>query len=409
MRRAIALSLILTALLVACAPAAAPSPTAAPKTEAKPAAATAPAAASSPAAAAASPAAKPAAAPPSASPAAPPAASPAAASASTAPAAASKPSAPVDQAHCVAANATKPRPSGKARLVIGTGGTGGVFFPYGGGLARITTAKLPNAEMTAEVTGGSVDNMKLIHAGEADVGMSTADSAYDAVNGTGAYKDTGKIQACTIANLYMSFIHVVAVDGAGINSVEDMKGKRVSVGSAGSSTEGAADRILEAAGLDPRKDITRDSLSVAESVAAMKDRKIDAFFWIGGLPTAAVTDLVTTPNLKIKFIKADQYIPKLDAKYGPQYASYPLPRSVYAGVDADVPGIGIGNILFVNANMSEGLVYDLLKTFFDNLGEVQQIHPEARSLKLETAATGSSIPFHPGAIKFFQEKGVWKP
>lgn len=294
-------------------------------------------------------------------------------------------------------------------MVIGTGGTGGVFFPYGGGLARIITAKLPNSEMTAEVTGGSVDNMKLIHAGEADLGMSTADSAYDAIMGTGAYKDTGKIQACTIANLYVSYIHVVALDGVGINSVEDMKGKRVSVGSAGSSTEGAADRILEAAGLDPRKDITRDALSVAESVSAMKDRKIDAFFWIGGLPTAAVTDLVTTPNLKVKFLKTDQYIPKLTEKYGPQYDRFVLPKSVYGGVEADVPGIGIGNILFVNANMSQELVGDLLKTIFDNLAEVQQIHPEARSLKLETAATGSSIPYHPGAIKYFQEKGVWRP
>jgi len=293
--------------------------------------------------------------------------------------------------------------------VIGTGGTGGVFFPYGGGLARIITAKMPNTEMTAEVTGGSVDNFKLIHAEEADVGMSTADSAYDAFMGTGAYKDTGKIAGCAIANLYVSFVHVVALDGVGINSVEDMKGKRISVGSAGSSTEGAADRILEAAGLNPRTDITRDSLSVAESVAAMKDRKIDAFFWIGGLPTAAVTDLVTTPNMKVKFIKADQYIPKLVEKYGPQYDAFTLPRATYAGLDADVPGIGIGNILFVNANMNEGLVGDLLKTIFDNLGEVQQIHPEAKSLTLETAASRTSIPFHPGAIKFYQEKGVWKP
>ena len=315
----------------------------------------------------------------------------------------------MDAGACTAANANKPRPSVKARFVIGTGGTGGVYFPYGGGLARIITAKMPNSEMTAEVTGGSVDNMKLIHAGEADLGMSTADSAYDAVNGTGAYTDTGKIQACTIANLYGSFIHVVALDGVGINTVEDMKGKRISVGSAGSSTEGAADRILEAAGLDPRKDITRDSLSVAESVSAMKDRKIDAFFWIGGLPTAAVTDLVTTPNLKVKFIKTDQYIPKLTEKYGPKYDSYALPKATYAGLDADVPGIGIGNILFVNANMNQDLVGELLKTIFDNLPEVQQIHPEARSLNLDTAASRTSIPFHPGAIKYYQEKGVWRP
>jgi TRAP transporter TAXI family solute receptor len=327
--------------------------------------------------------------------------------------AAAEPAAPAagatDQGACTPDTASTEQPSGKIRLVIGTGGTGGVFFPYGGGLARILTAKLPNSEATAEVTGGSVDNMKLIHANEADIGMSTVDSAYDAAKGQGSYADTGPIAACTIAVLYQSFLHVVALDGSGINTVADMKGKRISVGSAGSSTEDAADRVLEAAGLDPQNDITRDSLSVAESVAAMKDQKIDAFFWIGGLPTAAVTDLVATPNLKIKFVPIDQYLEPMRQKYGPVYTAFALPKDIYAGVEQDVPGIGIGNILFVNANMSEQLTYDILKTIFDNMGEVQTIHPEAKKLSLETAATGSSIPFHPGAIKFYTEKGVWKP
>ena len=201
-----------------------------------------------------------------------------------------------DQGACTEANATKARPSGRGRFVIGTGGTGGVYFPFGGGLARILTAHLPNTEWTAEVTGGSVDNFKLIHGEQADLGLSTVDSAYDAIKGQAVYQDTGPIKGCTLAVLYQSFVHVVALDGSGIERVEDMKGKRVSVGSAGSSTEGAADRILEAAGLNPMTDVTRDNLSVAESVAAMKDRKIDAFFWIGGLPTAAVTDLVATPE-----------------------------------------------------------------------------------------------------------------
>lgn len=319
------LKALLVVMLVAACAAPAPTPTTPPKpTEApKPAAPTA--APAPPTAAPAKPteaskpadAAKPAAAaePTKPAPAATTAPAPAVAAATkpaepAKPADAAKPAAgapaggasasgnPTDQGPCTAANANKPRPTGKARLVIGTGGTGGVFFPYGGGLARIVSAKMPNTEMTAEVTGGSVDNFKLIQSGQADVGMSTVDSAYDAFNGTGAYKDVGKIPGCTIASLYQSYIHIVALADAGINSVEDMKGKRISVGSPGSSTEGAADRILEAANVNGKSDIKREALSVAESVAAMKDRKIDAFFWIGGLPTAAVTDLVSTPNVK---------------------------------------------------------------------------------------------------------------
>jgi TRAP transporter TAXI family solute receptor len=295
----------------------------------------------------------------------------------------------------------------KTRLVIVTGGTGGVFYPYGGGLARILTEKLPNTEATAEVTGGSVDNMKLVGAGDADIGLSTVDSAYDAINGLAAYED-GKIPAATIAVLYQSFLHVVALSDSGISGVPDMKDKRISVGSAGSSTEIAANRVLEAAGLDPMADITRDNLSVAESVAAMKDGKIDAFFWIGGLPTSAVTDLVATPNLSATFIDISEYLPAMVEEYGPVYTDFVLPMDTYAGLEADVPGVGIGNILFVNENMSEDLVYDILTTIFDNLDEVRTFHPEAEKLSLESAVIGSSIPFHPSAIRFYTEKGVWQ-
>ncbi len=308
---------------------------------------------------------------------------------------------------CTPEKATGELPSGKLRLVIGTGGTGGVFFPYGGGLARIFTEQLENAEATAEVTGGSVDNMKLVQVGDADLGLSTVDSAYDALIGEGAYTDTGAVAACTLAVLYTSFVHVVALDESAIATVADMQGKRISVGSAGSSTEGAADRILEAAGLDPQADITRDNLSVAESVAAMKDKKIDAFFWIGGLPTGAVTDLVSTPNLPVTFIDTSEFVEPLREKYGPVYTAFDLPQATYAGLESDIPGIGIGNILFVNASMPVDLAYNLLSTIFANLDEVKQIHPEAANLSAENAPIGSSIPFHPGAIQFYVEQGTW--
>ncbi len=300
-----------------------------------------------------------------------------------------------------------PAGAGKLRLVVATGGTGGVFYPYGGGLARVLSAKLEDAEATAEVTGGSVDNMKLIKAGEADLGFSTMDSAWDASRGTGSYTDTGPVPARAIAVLYRSFVHVVALDGSGIARVPEMRGKRVSVGSAGSSTEAAADRILEAAGLDPRQDIRRDNLSVAESAGAAKDEKLDAFFWSGGLPTAAVTDLATTPGRKIRFIPAAEYVAAMCAKAGPVYETALLPKGTYPGLTEDVAGVGVGNILFVNAAMPDTRVKAILGAIFDNLDEVHRIHPEARSLSLDSAAKGSPLPFHPGAIRYYEEQGVW--
>lgn len=210
--------------------------------------------------------------------------------------------------------------------------------------------------------------MKLIQAGDADPRMSTIDSAYNAVLGVGAYKDTAKVPACTIATLYTSFFHVVALDDAGINSIADMQGRRISVGSAGSSTEGLVDRALEAAGLDPKTDITRDNLSVAESVAAIKDRKIDAFFWIGGLPTAAVTDLVSTSGVKVKFLDTTSILETLREKYGPVYTAFNVPAGTYTGFDADISGIGIGNIVFVNADMSPELVQRTLVEHVERRG-----------------------------------------
>lgn len=308
---------------------------------------------------------------------------------------------------CTPENASGALARGKLRLVIGTGGAGGVFFPYGSGLADIITEKLENAEASAEVTGGSVDNMKLVQAGDADIGMATMDSAYNAINGADAYAETGPVPACALATLYTSFVHVVAPEESGIETLADMTGKRISVGSVGSSTEGVADRLLEAAGLDPSAGITRSNLSVTESVNALKDEKIDAFFWIGGLPTSAVTDLVNTPGIRVKFLDTSGFVDPLREKYGPVYTAYTLPKAVY-GLDADLQGVGIGNTLFVNANMPSELAYKLLTTIFGNLEAVQQVHPEATRLSLAGAVEGSSIPYHPGAIQYYVEQGVWQ-
>jgi TRAP transporter TAXI family solute receptor len=296
----------------------------------------------------------------------------------------------------------------KLRLSIATGGTGGVFYPYGGGLARVLSKHVPGIQATAEVTGGSVDNVKLIAAGDADLGFSTLDSALDALKGVGAYADAGPQKIAALAVLYDSFVHIVVAASAKVSKVADLKGHRVSVGSAGSSTEEIADRILAAAGLDPKKDVTRDNLSVAESASALKDGKIDAFFWVGGLPTSAVTDIVTTSNVKIVFVPAGDLVGKLNAKQPGIYHAMTMPKSVYAGTMADVPGVGVSNILFVSADTPAATVTKILGGIFDNLSEVQKIHPEAAKLTLSSAAAKTSLPFHAAALAFYKARGAIK-
>ncbi len=291
-------------------------------------------------------------------------------------------------------------------FVIGTGGKGGVFYPYGEGLARILDAYMPGVTATFLETGGSVDNMKYVQDGKAQIGLSTVDSAFDAIQGQGAYFKTGKVPASALAVLYTSFVHVVASEASGIKTVVEMKGKIVSVGDAGSSTEGAADRILEAAGLNPKTEITRQNLNIADATAALASGKIDAFFWIGGLPTKAVTDMLAA-GAKVRFIDASQYAQQMAGRYGPVYRAFTLPKKVY-GAQVDIQGIGIGNILFVNENMPEKQAYQILATIFAYLDDVHKLHPQAASLTLEDAVIGSSIPFHPGAIRFYTEQGVWK-
>jgi hypothetical protein len=166
-------------------------------------------------------------------------------------------------------------------------------------------------------------------------------------------------------------------------------------------------RVLEAFGLDPTKDMTRDKLGVSESAGALKDRKIDAFFWVGGLPTAAVTDLGATPGIKMKLIGHVDALSKMRETYGPIYVKGAIPAKTYPGQEVDVPITVVWNLLVCNENMKESLAYDLVKTLFDHKQELVASHREASNLSLELQATGGSpIPFHPGAIRYFTEKGL---
>lgn len=292
------------------------------------------------------------------------------------------------------------------QLSIATGGTGGVYYPLGGGFGSILGKTFPGTTATAQVTGGSVANLQLVGSGKADLCFTQVDAAWDAINGKDKFA-SGKLPIRALVVMYPNHMHVVTVEATGISKIEDLKGKRVSTGSPGSATEVYALRVIEAAGLDPEKDLKRERLGAAESVNAIKDKKVDAFFWVGGLPTAAVTDLASTPNTQIKFLDIAQLTDKMNAKYGPLYAKATIPASTYKGMDKDAQNNTVWNIMAVNASTSDELAYNLTKTMLEKVKDLALVHKEALNIKVENQTSNrAGIPWHPGALKYFKEKGI---
>ncbi|HET7700455.1 MAG TPA: TAXI family TRAP transporter solute-binding subunit [Candidatus Limnocylindria bacterium] len=302
-----------------------------------------------------------------------------------------------------AASAT-PSFTGKSLNIV-TGGTGGVYIVYGAGLADLLNKKLGTAA-SAQSTPASVDNMKLIRDGKADLAFTLSDTAYDAVQGKGKFAPPeAKADAKALAILYSNFTHFVVRNDSAIKTIADLKGKRVNTGAAGSGTEIIANRTLEAYGLDPATDIQRERTGVADAAAQLKDGRIDAFVWSGGLPTGAVADLAK--SVPIRILDQTDGIKKLADKYGPFYFGATIPKGTY-GLAADTTVSGVANILVAPSSMDAALAKAILRTMFDNVADLGTIHPEGKNLKLETAIVGSPIDFHPGAIDFYKEKGVWK-
>jgi uncharacterized protein len=291
-------------------------------------------------------------------------------------------------------------------ISIATGGTGGVYYPMGGGLAAVLSKYVPGMQATAEVTGGSVDNLKLIGSGKPYVAFTMSDAAQDALKGDDKFKGN-KVNVRTLVVLYPNRMHLVAIDGKGINKFADLKGKRVSTGSPGSATEVMAFRLIEAAGMDKDKDLKRERLGAAESVNAMKDGKIDAFFWVGGLPTAAVSDLANTPGTKIRMVDHADLVPAMNKKYGNLYVQDVIPKATYKGMDTDNHQATVQNILVAADSMDEKTAYNIVKAVFDHKPDIVAVHKEAENIKLENQKKDATpIPWHPGAVKYFAEKGI---
>ena len=260
----------------------------------------------------------------------------------------------VATAIAVAACSPNDPPGGEGRLSIATGGSGGVYQVYGGGLAEVLTDELPDAPTTAETTSASVDNLLLVAGGDSDIAFTLADTAIDAVNGDESFPRKEPLRA--LATLYPNITQVVVKADSGIESIDDLKGKTVSVGAPNSGTEVIALRLFEVAGLDPDDDISQRGLGVGESAQAIRDGSIDAFFWSGGVPTAAIVDLATTDDIRI--LPVAEYLPDLRERYGEAYQEAEIEDGEYTGVGASKT-IGVPNLLMVNEGMSDDLAFDI--------------------------------------------------
>lgn len=291
-------------------------------------------------------------------------------------------------------------------MSIVTGTTGGVYFPLGGGLAQILGKHL-GINANVEVTAGSVENLIRLGKGQADIGFTQTDAAWDAVHGLDKFTGA-KVPARAIMVLYPNTMQLVTIEGTGIKSIHDLRGRRVSTGVPNSATEVMAIRGLQAAGIDPDKDIKRERLSPAESTRAIRDKQLDAYFFVAGIPTPAITDLAATPGIRIHLVDYQKdVLDNMIKKTGPLYVPITIPAKSYPGQDAPVNAVAVWNILFVREDMPAEMVYNITRAAFLNRADLALVHPEGKNIDLKWQINAAAvIPFHPGAIKFWTEQGV---
>ena len=290
-------------------------------------------------------------------------------------------------------------------ISIGTGGTGGVYYPYGGGLAEIWSKNIKGVKAVAEVTGASVENVKLAHRGETVIGEIMGDVAFQAYGGTGKFADKPQ-NILAMACMYPNVLQIVTLKGSGIKNVTDFAGKTVSIGNPGSGTAFMAELVLKALG------VSMDGFKVArlsfnESANALRDGTIDAGFWVVAPGTSSIMDLAATHDIEIVSFTPDQQQKVVDA-HG-FYSAWELESGVYQGVDVSSPTISVWNVIIVQKDLPADLVYNLTTVLFDNLDYMGKIHPFAKYSTPENAVGKTPIPLHPGAIKAIEAKGVKVP
>jgi len=293
-------------------------------------------------------------------------------------------------------------PAEKTFVTILTGGSSGPYFAIGGAMSNLLNEKVPGVNSSVESTGASVVNATKVGEGKGELALAMNDVISYAYTGIEVFKDQGKIENLRgVASLYPNFVQVFTLADKGINSIADLKGKRVGVGAPGSGTEVNARQILAAYGLT-YDDVQEDFLSYAESVEQMKNGAVDAAFITSGLPNATIMDLATTHNVKMIPIDKDA-VDKLAAEY-PFYSLETIPGGTYDDKE-DVETAAVTTILLTREDLSEDLVYNMTKAIFENLDVLKQTHSAANDIDLDKVRVGMPIPLHPGADKYFKELG----
>lgn len=290
-------------------------------------------------------------------------------------------------------------------ISIGTGGTGGIYYPYGGGVAEIWSKNVKGIKAVAEVTGASVENVKLAHKGETVIGEVMGDVAVAGYNGLSKFKGK-KHNILSMAIMYPNLLQVVALKKSGITNIEQVRGKNISTGSPGSGTNFMAEAVLTALKI-PLTSFKDSRLSFTESANALRDNTIKVGVWSVGPGTSSILDLSTTHDIKILPFTPEQAKKILAAKT--TYASVDLAGGIYRGVDKAVSTIGVWNVMICQKSLDTDLVYKLAKALFENNAYLMKIHPSAAYTTPENTIKYSSIPLHPGTIKYFKEKGLDVP
>lgn len=291
--------------------------------------------------------------------------------------------------------------SGSGQLTIATGNSTGVYYVLGGGLATLID-KHTDLTANAAETGASVQNIEQLVAGDYDIAFSLADTAADAVEGKGSFDSPQPVTALT--RIYPNYTQVVVRADSGIDSVEDMAGKSISTGSPKSGTEVIANRLLEAAGLDPAADLSAQRLDLEATVNDMKSGAIDGLFWSGGLPTPAMTDLFTSMGDDVKFIDITPLLPDMQ-KVSSVYEESSIPKDTYS-TDADIPTIVVPNVLLVGEDFADSNACAITKAIYDNVDELVAVHPAAQDITLDNAKQTDPVPLNKGAEQALDELGA---
>jgi len=288
------------------------------------------------------------------------------------------------------------------QLSIATGGTGGVYYPIGGGLAEIINNRVDGYSATAEVTGASVENMGLISTGDADLALALADTVYQAYSGTGRFEGQQLDMVRGLASVYANMVQIVTLESSGITSLDGLVGKRVSVGAPGSGTEINAQAILSANGIS-YDDISVQRLNFNETADALANGDIDVGFWSVGAPTSSIMNLATTQSITMIALTDEQIAAAREVD--PIFAQTTLPAGMYDGVGETVT-LGVPNVLAVSSEMPEDLAYAITRAMFENIADLRAVHPAANETTVEFTISATPVPLHPGAIRYYEEIGT---